>query len=66
MIHSPGRENIAGPLSRLLHKKVETDNHQRCTEEHVRFVAISATPTALTSRDIQEASADDGELREER
>ena len=66
MIHRPGRENIADPLSRLLHRKVEPDNHQRCTEEYVRFVAVSATPTALTTRGIEEASADDQELREVR
>ena len=66
MIHRPGRENIADPLSRLLHRKVEPDNHQRCTEEYVRFVAVSATPTALTTREIEEASADDEELKEVR
>ena len=66
VIHRPGRENIADPLSRLLHRKVEPDNHQRCTEEYVRFVAVSATPTALTTREIEEASADDEELKEVR
>ena len=66
VIHRPGRENIADPLSRLLHTRVEPDNHQRCTEEYVRFVAASATPTALTTREIEEASADDEELREVR
>ena len=66
VIHRPGRENIADPLSRLLHRKVEPDNHQRCTEEYVRFVAVSATPTALTTRGIEEASADEEELREVR
>ena len=66
MIHRPGRENIADPLSRLLHRRVEPDNHQRCTEEYVRFVAVSATPTALTTREIEEASADDEELKEVR
>ena len=55
VIYRPGRENIADPLSRLLHRKVEPDNHQRCTEEYVRFVAVSATPTALTTREIEEA-----------
>ena len=34
--------------------------------EYVRFVAVSATPTALTTREIEEASADDEELREVR
>ena len=66
MIHRPGRENIADALSRLLHRKVEPDNHQRCTEEYVRFVAVSATPTALTTREKEEASADDEQLKEVR
>ena len=66
VIHRPGRENIADALSRLLHRKVEPDNHQRCTEEYVRFVAVSATPTALTTHEIEEASADDEELKEVR
>ena len=66
MIHRPGRENIADPLSRLLHRKVAPDKHQRCTEEYVRFVAVGATPTALTTRETEEASADDEELKEVR
>ena len=66
MIHRPGREYIADPLSRLLHRRVEPDNHQQCTEEYVRFVAVSATPTALTTREIEEASADDEEVKEVR
>ena len=59
VIHRPGRENIADPLSRLLHRKFEPNNHQRCTEEYATFVAVSAKPTALTTREIEEASADD-------
>ena len=66
VIHRPGRENIADPLSRLLHRKVEPDNHQRCTEEYVGFVVVSATPTALTTLEIEVASADDEELKEVR
>ena len=66
VIHRPEHENIADPLSRLLHRRVEPDNHRRCTEEYVRFVAVSATPTAFTTREIEEASADDEELKEVR
>ena len=67
MIHRSGRENIADPLWRLLHRKVEPDNYQRCTEEYVGFIAVSATPTALTTSEIEdEASADDEELKEVR
>ena len=64
VIHRPGHENIADPLSRLFHTRVEPDNHQRCTEEYVRFVAASATLTALTTREIEEASADDERSKE--
>ena len=32
VIHRPGCENIAEPLSQLLHRKAEPDNHQRCTK----------------------------------
>ena len=66
VIHRPERENIADPLSRLLHRGVEPDNHQWCTEEYVRFVAVSATPMALTTREIEETSANDEELKEVR
>ena len=66
VIHRPKRENIADSLSRLLRRKVEGGNHQWCTEEYVRFVAVSTTPTALTTRKIEEACADDEELREVR
>ena len=66
VIHRPERENIADALSRLRHRRVEPDNHRRCTEEYVRFVAVSATPTAFTTREIEEASADDEELKEVR
>ena len=66
VIHKPGLGNIADPLSRLLHGGVKTDNHQLCAEEYVRFVAVNATPTALTTCEIEEASADDEELTEVR
>ena len=66
VIHRPGRENVADPLSRLLNRKVEPDNQQWFPEEYVRFVALGATPTALTTREIEEASADEEELREVR
>ena len=43
-------------LCQLFHRKFEPDNHQRCTGEYLRFVAISA----------KNNSADDEELREAR
>ena len=66
MIHRPGQGNIADPLSRLLHGEVKPNNHKQSTEEYIRFVAVNATPTALTTREIEEASAVDEELVEVR
>ena len=66
VVHRPGLGNIADPLSRLLHREVKPDNHQQCAEKYVRFVAMNATPTALTTREIEEASAVDEELIEVR
>ena len=64
MVHGQG--NIADPLSRLLRREVKPNNHQQFAEEYVRFVAVNATPTALTTREIEEASAVDEELVEVR
>lgn len=66
VVHRPGLGNIADPLSRLLRREVKPDNHQQCAEKYVRFVAVNATPTALTTREMEEASAVDEELIEVR
>ena len=66
MIDKPWLGNIADPLSRLLHGGGNTDNHQLCAEEDVRFVAVNATPTALTTLKIEEALTVDEELTEVR
>lgn len=60
--YQPGPKNIADPLSRLV-KKMETEAKQSSqAEEYVRFVAVSATPNAMTTREVEEASAEDEEL----
>ena len=66
VMYRPGRGNIADSLSRLLHRRVELDKHEHDAEEYVRFVAVNATPTALTTREIEEAYAVDEELIEVR
>ena len=66
VMYRPGPGNIADSLSRLLHRRVELDKHEHDAEEYVRFVAVNATPTALTTREIEEASAVDEELIEVR
>jgi len=62
IVYAPGQSNIADPLSRLLNQD-NTTNHQHEAEEYVRFVAINATPRALTTREVEEASAVDEELK---
>ena len=60
--HQLGPKNIADPLSRLV-SSMETENKRSSqAEEYVRFVAVSATPSAMTTRDVEEASANDEEL----
>ena len=66
MVHRLGKGNIADPLSRLFRREVKLNNHQQYAEELFRFVAVNVTPTALTTREIEEASAIDEELVEVR
>ena len=62
VVYAPGQSNVADPLSRLLsHNKITV--HKHGAEEYVRFTAISATPAALTTRKVEEASAVDEELK---
>ena len=62
VVYAPGQSNVADPLSRLLSQNKATD-HQHGAEEYVRFAAVSATPAALTTREVEEASAVDEELK---
>ena len=57
--YKPGSENIAHALSRLICR-----HHQlgRRIEEYVRFVAQTATPKAMTTREVEERSHQDKEL----
>ena len=66
VMYRPGRGSIADSLSRLLHRMVELDKHEHDAEEYVRLVAVNATPRALTTREIEEASAVEEELIEVR
>ena len=61
IVYAPGQSNIADPLSRLLSRNKAT-SYEHGAEEYVRFAAISATPAALTTREVEEASAVDEEL----
>lgn len=64
VVHIPGRDNIADPLSRLFRKGVIEVTHEHGAEEYVKFVATNATPKTLTTREVEVASATDEELRE--
>lgn len=60
----PGSRNIADSLSRLINNKpVQPRDDKLKTEEYVQFVAQTATPTAISTREIERASADDEELK---
>ncbi len=66
IVYVSGKENIADPLSRLLGSTAMREKHSHESDEYVRCVAISATPRALTSREVEEASEKDPELIEVR
>ena len=65
--YKPGSENIADSLSRLscCHSK-EEEKTRNVAEEYVRFIAQTATPTAMTTREVEEHSHRDAELSEVR
>ena len=60
--HIPGKSNIADPLSRLQFFQERNSRSFVDTEKYVRFVAVNATPTALTTKEIEQASVTDEEL----
>jgi hypothetical protein len=64
--HIPGSTNIADSLSRLISEDSER-GHQvdfLQTEEYIQCVASEATPVAMTTEMIEEASKSDQELKE--
>ena len=56
----PGEQNIADSLSRLLkaEKWPKQSSAHKVSDEFVRFVAVTATPQAITTREIEESSAE--------
>ena len=64
--HLPGEQNIADPLSRLLHanEQAESSSAHKVSDEFVGFVAVTATPQTMTTREIEEASSEDREFVE--
>ena len=65
--YKPGSENIADSLSRLSCGHVQEEEKKRnVAEEYLQFVAQTATPKTMTTRDIEEHSHRDAELCEVR
>ena len=62
VVHIPGVKNIADPLSRLISSTNESIEHKHGSDEYVQFIAVNATPNALTTRQVEEISKDDAEL----
>ncbi|KAK3717696.1 hypothetical protein QZH41_001100 [Actinostola sp. cb2023] len=61
----PGKQNVADSLSRLTQMGEDRPSPEEIgAEEFVRFVATTATPQAMTTREVEEASAEDEELCE--
>lgn len=59
VVHIPGEQNITDPRSCLVCGKKGQQTHKHEAEECVRFVALNATPRALITRTVEEASADE-------
>ena len=62
MRYQQGPKNIADALSRLVTSEDGGSRHSLQAEQYVRFVAASATPSAMTTREVEKASAEDEEL----
>ncbi len=55
--------NIADPLSHLLGPSAKGATHAHKAEEYVRFIAVCATPSALTTKEVEQISANYVELQ---
>ena len=65
--YKPGSENIADALSRLICRDHQQGRRiENVAEEYVRFVAQTATPKAMTTREVEEHSHHDKELSDVR
>ena len=64
VVHVPGTQNIADPLSRLLDGNNREEGHKHEAEQYVRFVAIHATPRAMNTHEVEQESAIDDELEQ--
>ena len=63
VVYHPGKNNIADSLSRLIDVNKAQSNSTN-TDEYVRFVTVNATPNAMTTKEVERASAEDAELKQ--
>ena len=63
VVHIPGPQKTADPLSCLLDSKIKPDEHKHEAEEYVRFVAVNATLRALSTSLVEEVATDNEEQR---
>ena len=67
MKYIPGKQNIADPLFRLTQPRETVQPSKpppNDADEFVKFIAVTATPKAMTTREIERALAEDDELSE--
>ncbi|CAL8336170.1 unnamed protein product [Boreogadus saida] len=57
-------KRVAEAKARKKKRMMKKTTHAHGAEEYVRFVAVQATPRALTTRELERASAEDEELSE--
>lgn len=50
VVHIPGKQNIAEPLSRLIGGTAKNEVHGHESEDYVRFGAVNATPSTYNQR----------------
>ena len=61
VVYRPGKANIADAMSRMNQKNPKDCSSEK--EDIIRFVALEATPVALTTREIERTSETDAELQ---
>jgi len=64
VIYKPGKENIAD-TSRLLHEQDGKDSKDfDDSERYVNFITVKSVPKAMKAEDIEQAAAEDEEMKE--
>lgn len=66
VVQIPSEQKVADPLLYLVCGKKGQKTHKHEAEECARFMAVNATPRAHMMRTVEEASAEDDELKKVR